>query len=374
MRKKVLILIPSLEIGGGAEKVASSITQKLSKNYEIFILTFFHSKSLYPFKGKYYSLKENLYFGRLLFRFFKIYKFIRIISPDIIISFLAYTNFYAVITKALFKIKIPLIVAVRNNPNLKYKDKQKFSKFLIKLIYPLKIVNGIVTVSKELQKILITDYKIDKNKIVTIYNGIDLERINRLEKENSINYEEIFNNPNIIKFIAIGSLLEKKGFNFLIKAFAKVFKEIPNSILFILGEGPLRIQLERLIKINKLEENVILLGKKNNPYKYLSRANIFVLSSIYEGFPNVLIEAMACSLPVISTMCKTGPKEILKNGKFGILTKVKDSNDLAEKMIFLAKNKNAREDFSKRSIQRIKSFELEKIIIDWDNLIKKYSL
>ena len=264
MKKRILILIPTLRIGGGAEKVASSLTLKLSKKYNIFILTFFHFKNLYHFKGTYYSLKENLHFGRLIFRLFNIYKFIKIISPDIIISFMDYTSLWVLLTKYLFSIKIPLIVSIRNNPNLQYMKIKKHYKLLIKKLYPLKRVNSIVAVSKEIREILIREYKIDKQKIITIYNGVDLKRIKNLANKRLPNHEIGFDDLKIIKFINIGSLLEKKGHEYLIKAYSKVINKIPNSKLFILGDGPLRTQLENLINRKQLKNKVVLLGKKNN--------------------------------------------------------------------------------------------------------------
>jgi len=373
MKKKILFLIPTLRIGGGAERVLSSITKKLSEKYEIHILTIFHFNNLYPFKGKYYSLKENLYFGRLILRLFKIYKITRRISPDIIISFLEFTNIWITFVKILFHLKIPLIVSIRSNPNLFYSGSTRYYKFLIKFLYSLKIVNAIIPVTNEIKNILIMDYGITKNKLKTIYNGVDIELIKLLAKEEIIDFKEIFYNNELIKFITIGSLKEVKGHKYLITAFSKVVKEIPNSKLIIIGEGPLRKELEMLIEKLALSNNIILMGRKKNPYKYLSNTNIFILSSITEGFPNVLIEAMGLGLPIISTNCETGPKEILQNGKYGILVKIKNSEDLAKNMIALARNKIALTSFSKKSVQRVKKFQLQKILNNWIELIETYS-
>ncbi len=373
MKKKILFLIPTLRIGGGAERVLSSITQKLSEKYEIHILTIFHFNNLYPFSGKYYSLKENLHFGRLVFRIFKLYKMIRIISPDIIISFLEFTNTWISFVKLIFNVKIPLIVSVRSNPNLFYSGTTRYYKFLIKFFYSSKIVNAIIPVTNEIKKILIIDYGIDKNKLKTIHNGVDIELIKQLAQGEIIDFKEIFYDNELIKFITIGSLKEVKGHKYLITAFSKVVKNIPNSKLIIIGEGPLRKELELLIKELALSNDIILMGRKKNPYKYLSNTNIFILSSITEGFPNVLIEAMALGLPIISTNCETGPKEILQDGKYGILVKIKDSEDLAKNMITLARNKILLTGFSNKSVQRVRKFQLQKILNDWIELIETYS-
>jgi glycosyltransferase involved in cell wall biosynthesis len=281
------------------------------------------------------------------------------------------TSFWIIPFMYVYNIDTPLFISVNTNPNFHYR-KRIYGKYLIRLLYPLKKVNTIVPVSKELKKILINKYKLDGMKIKPIYNGFDIERIQKLAKENVSDYNKILNNTSIIKFITIGRLSKEKGHKYLIDAFSKVIKEIPNSRLFIIGEGILRAKLMKTIKVNQLEHKVFLLGTKKNPYKYISKANVFVLSSLHEGLPTVLIEALICNLPIISTNCKTGPKEILDDGKYGILTNVADSNDLAEKMIILAKSAETREAFSKKSIERIKIFEKKNFVENWITLIEDY--
>jgi len=372
MKKKVLFLIASLKFGGGAPKVTSSLTLELAKKYDLSILSLFHFQKNYPFLGKYYSIKAKHNFSGVFFRIFKIYKIIKSISPDIIITFMTYTSYWVIPIKYLFRINIPLVISITTNPNMQYKKRIHF-KYLVRFLFPLKKVNALVPVSKDLKKILYNQYKIDKTKINPIYIGIDIEKIRRIAKENIDDFRDVFNNEEIIKFITVGRLSGEKGHKYLIEAYSKVMKEIPHSRLFIIGTGQLQGQLTKLIKQKQLQDNVILLGLKKNAYKYISKADIFVLSSLHEGLPFVLIEALACNLPIISTNCKTGPKEILDNGKYGILTKVADSNDLAEKMIFLAKNKKAREEFSRKSNERIKVFELQEFVNNWIKLIESYS-
>ena len=368
MKKKVLFLIPSLKIGGGAPKVVSSLTFKLAKKYDISILSLFHFQKNYPFLGKYYSIKEKHYFSAAFLRLFKLSSIIKSISPDIIVTSMYYTSFWIILIKYLFKINAPLIIIINTNPNLHYKKKFYF-KILIRFLYPLKTVNAIVPVSKGIKEILAKKYKIDKVKIIPIYFGVDIKKIKQIAKEKVEDYESLFQNARFLKFITVGRLSSEKGHKFLIEAFYNVIKEIPNSKLFILGEGPLRAQLEEQISVMGLKNDVFLLGFKKNPYKYMSKASIFVLSSLHEGLSIVLIEALACNLPIISTNCKVGPKEILDDGKYGLLTKVANSNDLAEKMVLLGKNQELRETFSKKSDHRIKIFEIERFINKWFRII-----
>lgn len=372
MKKKVLFLISNLQIGGGAQRIASFLSNKLTEKYDVSFITFYDSKSHYCYNGNYISLKENPNSIDFFLRPFRVYKLIKSVCPDIIISFMDYVNFFAIVLKLVFRIKIPLIITIHNNPKLVYLDRNRYFNFLIKKLYPLSVVDVIISICKEVQDVLEFNYKIKKDKLKMIYNGIDLEKIKLMANDKVDDYEEIFNNPQIIKFITIGRLSYEKGHEYLINAYSKVITEIPNSKLFIIGEGPLRAQLEKLIKVKRLNNQVILLGLKENPYKYISKSNIFVLSSLNEGLPTVILEALACGLPIISTDCKTGPREILDKGKYGILTKVKDTRDLAQNMILLAKNPSLIHKYSILSLERAKFFDLNKIVNDWIDLIDNY--
>lgn len=371
MKKKVLIITSSLTFSRGAPKVAAALTMSLSSKYNVSTLTFHHSDKLYPFKGTYFSINEKSRFSHLINRLIKLYYAIKFISPDIIITFMSRTSFWLIPLKYIFNLNMPLIIDVTTNPNLHYK-KRIYGKFLVRYLFPLKKANAIVPVSKELKEIFNKDFKIPNNKIIPIYNSIDVEKIQKKAQEKVDDFEEVFNDKNIMKFITVGRLSGEKGHRYLIEAYSKVIKEIPNSRLFIIGEGTLRRQLEELITVKELKKYVILLGSVKNPYNYISRANIFVLPSLHEGLPYVLLEALACKTPIISTDCKTGPKEILENGEYGLLVNTADSNDLANKMIQLAKDKTAREVFSKRSAQQVKIFDNKKFTDNWVNLIEYY--
>jgi len=329
MKKKLLFIITTLKIGGGAERITSLLTTALSEKYKIYILTFFDSKDLYQFKGKYNSLKESLILHRRIFnsiiRPIRIYKVIRTISPNIIISSMDFSTIFTIISKFLFRIKIPLINITHTNPKKAYK-KFSYLNFFIRAFYPLEIVDKIITISKSVQEILEKDYGIRKNKLKTIYDGIELNMINLMANEKIFEDKGVFYNTNLIKFITVGRLHKVKGYKYLIEAFYIVKKEIPNSKLIIIGDGPLKKEIIISIKDKNLEKDVLMLGIKKNPFKYIANSDVFVLASQAEGFGIALIEALALKIPIISTDC-VGPKEILEDGKYGILVKKKDSRD-----------------------------------------------
>jgi len=372
MRKRILFIIPSLEIGGGAEKVASSLTFELSKIYDVFIITFYKCKNHYKYTGLCFSLNQTIFSGKKFLRPLFLYKYIKKITPDLIISFMDHTNIISIIFKILFKIKIPLILTIHANPKEQYKGNLHYLNYAIKFFYRLKAVNKIVTVSKDIQIIMQKFYGINKKKIMTIYNGIELEKIRVLSQEKVLEYQDLFYNENLIKFITVGRLIELKGHKFLINAFSKVKCEIKNSKLIIIGEGPLKNNLKKQISTKNLNEDIILLGLRKNPFKFMKKSTVFVLSSLKEALPTVLLEALACGLPIISTNCRTGPKEILDKGKYGLLANIKDEEDLAKKMIFLAKNTKLLNYYSKKSYERANAFDIYKIKNVWLNLLKDF--
>ena len=368
MKKKVLFFIPFLKArGGGFPKVASTLTIKFADKYDVSIITLFHYQERAPIKGTHFTLAVKNYYTGAITKLIYLQKLIKSISPDIIISFMTYTSFWIIPILYLFKKNIPLIISVNANPDSQYKKKFYF-KYFMKFLFPLKKVTAVVPVSIELKTVLAQKYRINKLKILPIYIGVNIEKIKRMALEKIDNHEKVFNNPNIIKFITLGRLSGEKGHKYLIEAFTKVLKEIPNSRLFIIGEGKARFQIEKIIQERNLTNSVTLMGFLHNPYNYISKSDIFVLPSLSEGLPYALIEALICKIPIVSTNCETGPNEILENGKYGILTKVADSQDLAEKMISLAKDEKARINFSNISHNRIKAFKNETFVKNWIKL------
>ena len=153
----------------------------------------------------------------------------------------------------------------------------------------------------------------------------------------------------------------------MIKGFKKA-KELSNisEKLLILGDGPDREKIEKMIRDENMEKNIILLGSIKNPYPWLKKAKIFVHSSKYEGLPTVLIEALVLNKKVISSACPTGPKEILENGKIGDLYEIGDYEKLAYYIIENLKNNNLNKELIKKEIQK---FSKKEVIKNYERLI-----
>jgi len=200
--------------------------------------------------------------------------------------------------------------------------------FLMRLFYPW--ADKVVAVSKGVADDLVRITRLPKDKIQVIYNPV-------VTSEFFIKAEEPLDHPWFKPgeppvILGVGRLTEAKDFPTLIRAFTLVRKERP-ARLMILGEGEDRPKLDALVKELGLEKDVALPGFVENPYKYMKRAAVFVLSSKWEGLPTVLIEAMALGTPVVSTACPSGPSEILEGGKWGRLVPVGDVEALAKAIV-----------------------------------------
>lgn len=316
---KVGFILFSL-IAGGAERNAINIARSLDKEISIDIIIF---KKIIDYQKEYPGLDTQLsiisLFGKnkvpkILLPIFAIYLFVRLFylvkrnQYDVLIAGAEYYNVYFTVLIALLTYtKSVLVVGNNLTEELKHSDFlfRSFHTFMHRLAF--RFSTHVICVSRGLTRDIKRNFFIPDEKITTIYNGVNHEEIlfklrraktNRLEKE--------------IILMSLGRLVAKKGHIHLIKAFTKVKQAYPKAKLYIIGKGPLSETLQRAINVLNLQKNIKLVGFiEKNPYLFLSKGNIFVFPSLYEGFGNVIIEAMACGLPVISTNCNYGPAEIL---------------------------------------------------------------
>lgn len=170
--------------------------------------------------------------------------------------------------------------------------------------------------------------------------------------------------------VACGRLHDQKGFSYLIEAMAKVRQTVP-ARLWIVGEGPLRPTLERQIRRLGLEGSVRLLGFRSNPYALMAAADVFVLSSLYEGFGNVVAEAMACGVPVVSTDCPHGPADILAGGEAGILVPPRDAAALAVGILRVLYEPGLAEQLVERGRKQSQLYRAEVITAQYADLFQQ---
>ncbi|MFY9608540.1 MAG: glycosyltransferase family 4 protein [Blastocatellia bacterium] len=169
--------------------------------------------------------------------------------------------------------------------------------------------------------------------------------------------------------VGMGRLVEEKGFALLLSAFSKVAGKHPSWSLQIWGEGPQRQALERLCRDLNLSGRVWLPGFTRRPFEALSRADLFAMSSLVEGFPNALCEAMACGLPVVSFNCSSGIREIIRNGVDGLLVRAADPTALASALDGLMANEEERKRLAGKALEVTQRFGVDKTMARWEQLV-----
>jgi len=387
--KKVIFLVFTLSTGG-AERVASELSLGLPDHIKRTIILFKNIVS-YPYKGKLISLNlplsNNLFLKTYFFFFglFQIKKIIRKEKPDYVISFGEQSNIMNILINKKALVRVDYFYSSDHKGFWK-----KIYKVLVKFLFNKS--TGIISISKGAESDLVKNFGIKKEKIKVIYNPLDVKKIQQLMIEPlEGKHQEVFKNPVIIN---MGRFTKQKSQWHLIRAFKNVKDEIKEAKLVILGKGELEPQLRQLIEDLNLENDAYLLGWQKNPFKFLARSKIFILSSLYEGLPYVILEAMACGLPIISADCKSGPREILapdtdidnqaqdiEYADYGILTPIfdgkfcgaensltKSEKKLSEAMIEVFTNKELSDSLIEKSKQRVEDFNTKNIIKKWDFL------
>ena len=234
-------------------------------------------------------------------------------------------------------------------------DKFQFWNNFTKKIYTE--TDKIVAVSEGIKQGLTENYNIDSHKIDVIYNPVDVSSINSVVP---LNYERPF-------ILAAGRLHPQKGYDYLLRAYASIASSV-NSDLIILGDGDEKNSLKSLAKELEIEDSVYFLGFKNNFWSYLKSAECFVLSSRYEGFPLVLIEAMAAKCPVVAFDCKYGPSELIDNMSNGILVPFEDIPELANGIKTILNDQKLSSRLTENAFQKINKYNSKKTSEEYEKL------
>lgn len=234
------------------------------------------------------------------------------------------------------------------------------------LSFMYKAVDKIVAPSGGIKEDLNERFGLDKNKISVINNPFDIDFI-RKQAQGSVEHSWVDSQTPLI--IAVGRLVRQKGYEFLLRSVEKVLTEIDVNLL-ILGEGERRGSLIDLSKRLSIHDNVDFVGEKKNPFKYIASSDLFVLSSRFEGFPNTLVEAMACGAAVISTDCPTGPSEIITDGKDGYLVPFGDEKTLSDKILEVLNSEDIRIKLSKNARKKAEKFHIDRIIKEYESLFR----
>lgn len=287
-------------------------------------------------------------------------------KPDILYSRHWPTKIPAAFAGWLLRKKVVLSEANSLIYEMAYKDTKRRNFYLKNIA--CRLADAVVAVSQGVADSLNQLFKLN-SKIRVIYNGFDLVEI---EKRST---EEVshpwFNHAQPIA-LTVGRLVNQKGLNYLLHAVNLINRKTPLRLI-IIGDGELKEKLKKQAEGLGIKDKVDFLGVKKNPFAYMARCDLFVLSSLYEGLPNVLVEAMALGLPVISTNCPHGPSEIIENGKNGILVPVKDPQAISEAVLKVLGDNQLKDKLRKEAKIRAKDFSLDNMISEYVELFLSLS-
>lgn len=360
IKPNIVFYINNLEKGGAERAILQLATGFYEQNYETTIITTFEGNNEYDFpKGlNRINLLEEQDTGNRIIRnlslIIKLRKILKTQKPDFLISFMVEANFRAIL--ATVGLKTKCIVSVRNDPEKEYVG--KLGKIIGKYIMP--IADGCVFQTndalnwfpKKLQR---------KSKI--IYNAVKDEFFNvqRNVEENTV--------------VTCGRLEEQKNHKMLIDAFEIVVKQCKDAKLLIYGEGSLRNELQNIIDERVLSNNIKLCGNTNDVLGVLSKAEIFVLSSDYEGMPNALMEALAAGVPSISTDCPCGgPRMLIKDNESGVLVGTGSHIELSSAIINLLQDRELQDKYSTESKKNAYQYKSTIVLKSWIEFLDSLKL
>lgn len=352
---KILFAISTMQDGGAERTVANLANYFVKQNNEIIIMVLDNNESFYDLEKEVNYRKLNLYTdNKSIFNTFSFYKrsILKIRKlfnderPDIVLS-MNYKIIPSIIIANIF-INIPIVCSERSNPYI-YPNNIVW-RYLRRTLST--VCDGYIFQTERAKKYF--PLKTQKKSIV-IQNPISIQC--ELNKDDYIGNKK--------QIVAVGRLNEVKGFDSLIKSFSIIQDKIEDINLIIYGEGPERNNLSDLINSLELNNRVFLYGKSKKVLNEIKNSKAFILSSRSEGMPNALIEAMSIGLPCISTRCKLGPEEIIKDNVNGVLVEVDDIEGMARAILKVINCREFANILSKNALKIRETNSLNKISIDY---------
>jgi glycosyltransferase involved in cell wall biosynthesis len=306
-------------------------------------------------KGTGYLRKRHLQFMLLsLLMSLKLADQLRQIRPDALLSALTDCNLTAILAQR-FVNGFKVVTSEQNTPSLSIRSQPAAGTVLkmMRRLYPK--ADRIVAISQGVANDLISLLNLLHEKVTVIYNPVVTPEL--FEQAKQPVSHPWFEQNQLPVILAVGRLTRQKDFPTLFRAFSLV-RQVRPAKLLILGEGEERANLERLAIELGIQNDVSMPGFCDNPFAFMAKAYVFVLSSAWEGFGNVLVEALACGCPVVATDCRSGPREILGNSRYGRLVPVGDHEALAKAILETLDNPDFPADRQTR-LQRAMEFSVD---------------
>lgn len=367
-KRKLLFVCGSLA-GGGAEKILAYLMNHLDPDRYELRLVIFERKldylSAFDPALRLDCLDQTPRLG-LLRVTWKLRGILREYRPAVVISLLNYVNIIAMLAKMSSGVKTRMILCEHLHLH-DYFPAGIFGRLKrLLMCRTFDRADAVVGVSRSILHNLVREYGLDPRRMHVIYNPIPIDEIVRTSKAG---VEHAFFAPGRFKvIISAGRLVRQKRFDRMLRAFALARRTRQDLRLLILGKGELEPELRSLSRELGIEREVDLVGFQENPAAWMAKSDLFAMSSEREGFPNVLIEAMACGVPVVSTDCLSGPSEIIDPDQNGLLVPEEPPEALAAAFLRLADDEALRAKFSVAGKRFADQFRVEKVLPLYERL------
>ena len=377
--KRILFITRALLLGGGTEKHVVDLANGLcKKGFATAILVFEMegekgtrikdlnpNTEIIPAAGNYHGSSRRPFGFRGIY---ETVKAVRKWKPDVLCATAWDIKPLAAVVGRLSEVKVVLIES--NNPILELSNDlprrwriwpKSFVFSYRKRIYALADV--VVGVSKGVARETKEFFQL--NEVKAVQNGIDIEEIiEKSEKANGVPHE--YFQQDLPVLVSVGRLHVQKGYSYLLEAF-RIVNETAEARLIIVGDGSLKKELRLKAESLEIDDKIALVGE-TEPYAYMRHSDVFVLSSLYEGLPLVLLEAISLGLPIVSTDCNYGPNEVIETGENGLLVPVADPEKLASAILKLIQDKELRLKMGERAEERAHHFSQNRMVSGYEEV------
>ena len=352
MKKKLLIVIPSFSIGG-AQRFCINICKylpELGVECEVAVLRNIqpNEKSL---KQEFidneiltHELKETKAFKAVR----KLIKLERKLKPDVVLSTVNNVDFWVAVASVFYN--SPRLIMRKANVDF---NTSKMDYWILKSRLPYKRADKIIVLTEQMKDIYTKKFGFQE-KYQVINNMVDIDYI-QMQSEKKNKELNKFVCEGMVRFVHVGRMVPEKRHDLLIEAFNQVAKNNKNCVLYIIGSGVQEKKIKSSVP-ECMKDRIIFWGAQTNVFPIMKSADVMLLTSDYEGFPNVIIEGYACGLPVIATDCPTGPREIIKDGVTGYVVPCGDAKAIAKKMQRLIDSSEIRYKMKKNVLEEVKKY------------------
>ncbi len=401
MKTKVMLIIPEMSVGGAQRSIAK-LSVELSKYATIFFVLFNRGQPIaYPFGGELYSLDvypSNTWHSKVfafLKRIQRLKKLKKSLGVNVCVSFLEGADYINVLSKTGEKVVLSIRGSKIHDEIMQSYFFWLRKKILIPILY--RKADQIVAVNTGITNELTQIFRIPPEKVLTIYNFYDFKEIRNLANEPDPSISSIYDKPTLI---TSGRLAPEKRLTFLISIFILLKNTYPKLRFIFVGDGPEATALFQFCKEKNLSfgtdnftetiPDVLFLGNQTNVFKHVANASVYLLNSSSEGFPNGLVEAMICGVPVVAADCPYGPREILAPhleskviaapivSSSGILMPLENSERTlrmwADTVGSLLKDYEVKNRVCRGAQERVREFDKDKIISQWLEVIGRPAL